>query len=281
MSARVLWHLSTLHNKFSLSYRNGLLQTSFDAASHLERHERKESDKNDPALHVVNEALLTNGHARLVNGALKLEDSPLDTDKQSVGKELSEFRLKNAADKPQSRTEPFDNKPDPYEFPHSPYEQQSSSQEDQPSKLPPLTYQEVGKCTENHLPVPSCQAELTRAPPASPLTKSPVRLNGCHNSTFSVSAASKSTTESASSSSTAPVQLQAQTSGLISEFYSHSRLHQISTWRNSFSEYVNELHSRRKAAGAHSFPGKGRLRKCVAQQDGQGRKARSFSCKSH
>lgn len=267
-----MWHLSTLRNKFSLSYRNGFLQTSFDAASLLERHELKESDKNDPALHVVNEALLTNGHARLVNGALKLEDSPLDTDKQSVGKELSEFRLKNAADKPQSRTEQFD-KPDPYEFPHSPYEQQSSSQEDQPSKLPPLTYQEVGKSTENHLPVPSCQAELTRAPPASPLTKSLIRLNGCHNSTFSVRTASKSTTESASSSSTAPVQLLAQTSGLISEFYSHSRLHQISTWRNSFSEYVNELHSRRKAAGAHSFPGKERLRK-QAQQDGQGRKGK-------
>lgn len=256
------------------------MQTSFDAASHLERRERKESDKNDPALHVGNEALLTNGHARLVNGALKLEDSPLDTDKLSVGKELSEFRLKNAADKPQSRTEQFDNKPDPYEFPHSPHEQQSSSQEDQPSE-PPLTYQEVGKSTENPLPVPSCQAELTRGPPASPLTKPPVRLNGCHNSTSSARAASTSTAESASSSSTAPVQLLAQTSGLISEYYSHSRLHQISTWRNSFSEYVNELHSRRKAAGAHSFPGKERLRKRVAQQDGQGWKGRSSSCKSH
>lgn len=223
---------------------------------------------------MVNEALLTNGHTCLVNGALKLEDSPLDTDKHSVGKELSEFRLKNAADKPQSRTEQFDNKPDPYEFPHSPYEQQSSSQEDQPSKLPPLTYQEVGQSPENHLPLPSCQAELTRALPAGPLTKAPIRLNGCHSSTFSASAASKSTTESASSSGTAPVQLLAQTSGLISEFYSHSRLHQISTWRNSFSEYVNELHSRRKAAGAHSFPGKERLRKQVAQQDGQGRKGK-------
>lgn len=250
------------------------MQTSFDAASHLERHELKEPDKNDPALHVMNEALLTNGHARLVNGALKLEDSPLDTDKQSVGKELSDFRLKNAADKPQSRTEQLDNKPDPYEFPHSPYEQQSGSQEDQPSKPPPLAYQELGKSTENHLPAPSCQAEFTRAAPASPLTRSPVRLNGCHNSTFSVSTASKSTAESASSSSAAPVQLLAQTSGLISEFYSHSRLHQISTWRNSFSEYVNELHSKRKAAGAHSFPGKERLRKHAAQQDGQGRKGK-------
>lgn len=242
--------------------------------SHLESDELEESGKNDPALHVVNEALLTNGHARLVNGALKLADSPLDTDKQSVGKELSEFRLKNAADKPQSRPEQLDNKLDPYEFPHSPYEQQSSSQEDQPSKLPPLADQEVGKSTENHVPVPTCQANSARAPPTSSLTKSPVRLNGCHTSTFSVSTASKSTAESASSSSTAPLQLLAQTSGLISEFYSHSRLHQISTWRNSFSEYVNDLHSRRKASRAHSFPGRERLRKRVAQQDGQGRKGK-------
>lgn len=255
------------------------MQTSFDAASHLERRELEECDRNDPALH-VNEALLTNGHARLVNGALKLEGSSLDTDRQSVGKELSEFRRKNAADKPPSRTEQFDSKLDPYEFPHSPlkeYEQQSSSQEDRPSTLPPPTYLKGGKSAENHRPDPSCHADSKCAPPSSSLSKSPIRLNGCHNSTFSVSA-SKSTAENASTASKAPVQLLAQTSGLISEFYSHSRLHQISTWRTSFSEYVNELHSRRKAAGAHSFAGKERLRKFVAQHDGQGRRGKVDVC---
>lgn len=244
--------------------------------SHLERSELEECGKDDPPLHVVNEALLTNGHACLVNGALKLGDSSSDTDETSVGKDLSEFSLKNAADKPQSRAEQFDTKLDPYEFPHSPlkeYEQHSSSKV-QRSKPPPPACQEAGKSTENHLLAPSCQAQLSHAPPSSSLTKSPVRLNGCHNSNFSPNTASKSTTENACK---APVQLLVQTSGLISEFYSHSRLHQISTWRSSFSEYVNELHSRRKAAGAHFFPGKERLRKFVAQQDGQGRRGKVVS----
>uniref|UniRef100_H3D8N4 DNA repair protein REV1 n=1 Tax=Tetraodon nigroviridis TaxID=99883 RepID=H3D8N4_TETNG len=200
--------------------RNGFLQTSLEVSSHLERSEPEECGKDDPPLHVVNEALLTNGHACLVNGALKPEDGSSDTDETSVGKDLSQSSLKNAADTPQSQ---FDAKLDPYEFPHSPLHS---------------------------------------------LTAPAVRLNGCHNSKLSPKTASKSTPENASK---APVQLLAQTSGLISEFYSHSRLHQISTWRNSFSEYVNELHSRRKAAGARSFPGKERLRKFGAHQEGQGR----------
>lgn len=246
-------------------------------ASHLERSELEECGKDDPPPHVVNEALLTNGHACLVNGALKLEDSSSETDETSVGKDLAEISLKNAADKPQSRAEHFDAKLDPYEFPHSPLKEceQHSSLKVQRSKPPPPAPQEAGKSSENHLPVPSCQAELSHAPPpSSSLTKSPARLNGCHNSRFSLNTASKSTPENDSSSFKAPGQALAQTSGLISEFYSHSRLHQISTWRSSFSEYVNELHSRRKAAGAHSFPGKERLRKFVGQQDGQGRQGR-------
>lgn len=239
-------------------------------SSHLERSEPEECGKDDPPLHVVNEALLTNGHACLVNGALKPEDGSSDTDETSVGKDLSQSSLKNAADTPQSQ---FDAKLDPYEFPHSPLQEdeQHSSLKVQPSKPPPPACQEAGRSRENHLPVPAGQAELSHALPSSSLTAPAVRLNGCHNSKLSPKTASKSTPENASK---APVQLLAQTSGLISEFYSHSRLHQISTWRNSFSEYVNELHSRRKAAGARSFPGKERLRKFGAQQEGQGRRGK-------
>lgn len=241
--------------------------------SHL-GSELEDCGKDDPPLPVVNEALLTNGHACLVNGALKLEDSSSDTDETSVGKDLSKFNLKNAADKPHSRAELFDTKLDPYEFPHSPLKEckQHSSLKVKRSKPPPPACQAAAKSTENDLSLPSCQAKLSHALPSSSQTKSPLRLNGCHNSKFSGKTPSKSTAESASWSCKAPVQLLAQTSGLISEFYSHSRLHQISTWRSSFSEYVNDLHSRRKAAGAHSFPGKERLRKFVAQQDDQGRR---------
>uniref|UniRef100_A0A8B9LR59 DNA repair protein REV1 n=1 Tax=Astyanax mexicanus TaxID=7994 RepID=A0A8B9LR59_ASTMX len=54
--------------------------------------------------------------------------------------------------------------------------------------------------------------------------------------------------------------------GIISEFFSHSRLHHISTWRNEFSEYVNTLQSRRRAAGGATFCGKERLKKIRASQ---------------
>uniref|UniRef100_A0A8C8D9V8 DNA repair protein REV1 n=1 Tax=Oncorhynchus tshawytscha TaxID=74940 RepID=A0A8C8D9V8_ONCTS len=51
-----------------------------------------------------------------------------------------------------------------------------------------------------------------------------------------------------------------KTGGIISEFYSHSRLHHISTWRSEFSEYVNMLQSRMRATGGATFPGRDRLR---------------------
>lgn len=219
--------------------------------SHLDRSDVEECGRAGPPLHVGQEALLTNGHARLVNGALKLEESSSDAGGASVGPDLCGFSQRKAAGKPQGCTE----QPDPYEFPHSPLreQEQSSSPGDQPSNPPPPSLQEAGTSAENHLPVPH------RA------LKSPLRVNGCHGST------SARPSERASRSGQAPGQLLEQTGGLISEFYSHSRLHQISTWRTSFSEYVNELHSRRKTAGA-SFPGKERLRKSAAQQDGQGRR---------
>uniref|UniRef100_A0A8C7WFN8 DNA repair protein REV1 n=1 Tax=Oncorhynchus mykiss TaxID=8022 RepID=A0A8C7WFN8_ONCMY len=53
----------------------------------------------------------------------------------------------------------------------------------------------------------------------------------------------------------------AKTGGIISEFYSHSRLHHISTWRSEFSEYVNTLQSRRRATGGATFPGRDRLKR--------------------
>uniref|UniRef100_A0A8C4HDS3 DNA repair protein REV1 n=1 Tax=Dicentrarchus labrax TaxID=13489 RepID=A0A8C4HDS3_DICLA len=205
---------------------HGLLQPSVHQKLHLPQ-------RKDPLPQVVKEAPLTNGHTHLVNGALKPEDlSP-----------------------------------------------QSSSQEahEQRPKPPPQTYQEAIKATENHLLLkqlqPSCPVdsnpEKTPLSPASrSLSHSPVRLNGSHHNAFSSDSASLTPTEksSSSSSSKSSVHLLAQTGDLISEFYSHSRLHQISTWRTGFSEYVNELHSKRRAVGGTSFSGKDRLRKSIAQR---------------
>ncbi|XP_070770929.1 DNA repair protein REV1 [Enoplosus armatus] len=268
---------------------NGLLQTSMDLMSHSKMNEMQECGKEDPFLQVVKEVPLTNGHTHLANGALKPEDLSPVTDGPSVDKEC---RVKSPEDKPPSSPVQFQTKPDPYEFPHSPPKQspvfleQSISQganEERP-KPPPPSYQEAIKATESHLLPkrlqPSCQVDSnTEKTPLSPasrcLSHSPIRLNGSHHNAFSSDSAFPNTTNvtakphpptEKSPSCKSSAQLLAQTGGLISEFYSHSRLHQISTWRSCFSEYVNELHSKRKAAGGASFPGKDRLRKSVAQR---------------
>uniref|UniRef100_A0AAQ5XEA0 DNA repair protein REV1 n=1 Tax=Amphiprion ocellaris TaxID=80972 RepID=A0AAQ5XEA0_AMPOC len=210
---------------------------------HSKINEMQECGKDHPRLagvsKVVKEAPLSNGHTHLVNGALKPDD------------------LSPATDQP-SRPKP-----------------------------PPPNYHEAAKASESHLlpKQPQTPNQLdkisnkTHPSPASlSLSYSSVRLNGSHHNAFSSDAASLSTTNTAatpdppagnssfSSSSKSSAQLLEQTGGLISEFYSHSRLHQISTWRTGFSEYVNELHSKRKVAGGACFAGKDRLRKLVAQR---------------
>ncbi|KAM9487515.1 DNA repair protein REV1 isoform 1-T1 [Clarias gariepinus] len=77
---------------------------------------------------------------------------------------------------------------------------------------------------------------------------SQVRLNGSHHITSNVTLTGKHTA-------------QGPETGIISEFFSRSRLHHISMWRNEFSEYVNTLQSRRRAAGGAVFPGKDKLKK--------------------
>ncbi|XP_056245777.1 DNA repair protein REV1 isoform X1 [Seriola aureovittata] len=283
---------------------NGLLQTSLDLMSHSKMSKMQECGKGDVFPQVVKEAPLTNGHTHLVNGALKPGDLSPVADQPSVDKELPECRVKSPEDKPRSPPVRFQTKHDPYEFPHSPPKQTDQSSvlleqfsspgaNERPKPLLP-TYQEAIKATETHLHPKQLQLSLqvdsnpekTPPSPASrSLSYSPIRLNGSHHNAFSSNPASINTTnvttkpdppsDKSSSSSKSSTQLLAQTGDLISEYYSHSRLHQISTWRNGFSEYVNELHSKRKAAGGASFPGKDRLRKSVVPRpsDSQGTSA--------
>uniref|UniRef100_UPI0037E7D015 DNA repair protein REV1 isoform X2 n=1 Tax=Semicossyphus pulcher TaxID=241346 RepID=UPI0037E7D015 len=260
---------------------NGSLLTSLDVMSHSKMNEMQESGNRDPLPQVVKEAPLTNGHSHFVNGALKPEDLSPVTDKPSVHTEL--------------RPVQFQTKPDPYEFPHSPPKhsnqsldvlEQSSSQEEgaNEQRPPPTTYQEAVKATETLLfpkqLQPSCEADPNpeKTPHSPSFSHSPIRLNGSHHNAFSSDSASLNKTNITAKldpptekSSSSSAQLLAQTGGLISEFYSHSRLHQISTWRSGFSEYVNELHNKRKTAGGVSFPGKDRLRKSLAQRSADGR----------
>ncbi|CAJ1079672.1 DNA repair protein REV1 isoform X2 [Xyrichtys novacula] len=271
---------------------NGSLQTSVDRMSHSKLNEMQECGKEDPLQRVVKETPLTNGHAHLHNSALKPEDLSPVTDPTSVDMEQPECRAKTPPG-------PYQTKPDPYEFPHSPPKlsdyspellEQSLSPGDNKQRHKPSTPTNQGAVNTHQLPkqpqspyqVDSNSEETPHS--STSFLHAPPRLNGSYHNAFSSHSTSLNTTNTTAKpdppsektpSSKSSAQLLAQTGGLISEYYSHSRLHQISTWRSGFSEYVNELHSKRKTAGGASFPGKDRLRKSLAQRmtDSQGTSA--------
>ncbi|XP_076016657.1 DNA repair protein REV1 [Genypterus blacodes] len=269
--------IQSTHRELHLKI-NGSLQNSLDPMSHSRTNNAHGCGSEDAQLE-VKDAPLTNGYTHLVNGALKSEDlAPGDKDP------LPHCILKSSENKPASppvrAPHSPKTKPDSYKFTPN-RNQQSSSQsarEQRPLNPPPPSYQTV----KTPDPQPTGQAasnpERTLLLPPSSLSHAPVRLNGSHHTASpsdpkaNSSSAGPEPVADKTSSSKSSSQLQAQTSGLISEFYSHSRFHQISTWRSGFSEYVNELHSRRRREGPTSFPGRDRLRKCVAQYpaDSQG-----------
>ncbi|XP_029967469.1 DNA repair protein REV1 [Salarias fasciatus] len=273
---------------------NGLLQTSVDIKSHSKMNEMQKCVKEDAcsprASKAVKAAALTNGHAHLVNGALKPEDRPSGREKPSGGKELHDCRVRGSQDKAQNPLQP-QAQLDPYEFPHSPPKPPDASSaalepsgsaaaaEQTPPPPPPACHQAPEPRPPSTDPQPRLQVDASSEKSllsAAPLSPSPVRLNGSHHKAFpsdpdpvspgSTARPHPPSDKSISSSSSSSAQLLEQTGGLISEFYSHSRLHQISTWRTGFSEYVNELNSKRKGAASACFPGRDRLRRCVAQR---------------
>lgn len=281
---------------------NGLLQTSLDIKSHSKMNEMHECGKEDACpTRVPKAAPLTNGHTHPVNGALKPEDRSPVREKPS-DRDPRECKVKSSPDKPQSPPPQLQTQPDPYEFPHSPPKQSDASPssleppgsraaDEQTPKPPPSTCHEASKAAETHplpkTPPPLLQVATTTEKTPFSATHSPVRLNGSHHKAFSSDPAPVTTGHTAkpdpptdksissssslsSPSSKSSAQLLEQTGGLISEFYSHSRLHQISTWRTGFSEYVNELNSKRKGAASACFPGRDKLRKSVAQRSADG-----------
>lgn len=214
---------------------------------------------------VVTDPPLTNGHPHLLNGALNPEDLSFASDDLFVDEELSECTVKSLGDKP-----------DPYEFPNSPPKQRRQADNGQRPKLP-LGYdaevQLFQKQPPSSLQLDSNSDKSPISPAPHSFSHCPVRLNGSQYNASLHNTAHKPDPATDESSPSKAAHLLAQTGDLISEYYSHSRLHQISTWRTGFSEYVNELHSKRKAAEGACFPGKERLRKHVALHatDSQGR----------
>nr|XP_009932873.1 PREDICTED: DNA repair protein REV1 isoform X2 [Opisthocomus hoazin] len=86
------------------------------------------------------------------------------------------------------------------------------------------------------------------------------KMNGAHHSTLQGPSSTKSTSvPTPSKAASLPVSKPSDCS-FISDFYSHSRLHHISTWKCELTEFVNSL--QRKNSGV--FPGREKLKKWKA-----------------
>ncbi|XP_028981716.2 DNA repair protein REV1 isoform X3 [Esox lucius] len=207
---------------------------------------------------------VTNGFALPVNGALK----PLDLSPTWPHPPSSNL------DAPKHLYSPPRGPSSPTISHHRNHLQPTNEQRPKP---PPPTYQEATAASASrplNLPPPkSCQSdsppEKPHTPPDLNTSPSSVRLNGSHHNAFPPHPGVMETNSLSAnpvSSNSAPSDsdhqsAKAKTGGIISEYYSHSRLHHISTWRNEFSEYVNTLQSSRRATGGANFPGRDRLRR--------------------
>uniref|UniRef100_A0A1A8E4X0 DNA repair protein REV1 n=1 Tax=Nothobranchius kadleci TaxID=1051664 RepID=A0A1A8E4X0_NOTKA len=124
---------------------NGRLQTSVDNTSHSKINKLQECTEDDFCSFGVNEAPLTNGHAHLVNGALKSGDLSSGTDPNyRIG---SKSKVQRSTDKPQSPLK--QNKCDPYEFPPSPPKLDASPDG---HRTPPPACPESPKANKTQLP---------------------------------------------------------------------------------------------------------------------------------
>nr|XP_056717743.1 DNA repair protein REV1 isoform X2 [Euleptes europaea] len=90
-----------------------------------------------------------------------------------------------------------------------------------------------------------------------------IKINGAHHSTVQGPSSTKSTISVPAPSKAVSSPLsKSSNSNFISDFYSHSRLHHISTWKCEFTEFVNTL--QRQNSGI--FPGREKLKKLKAGQ---------------
>ncbi|XP_035248430.1 DNA repair protein REV1 [Anguilla anguilla] len=202
------------------------------------------------------EGPLTNGHAHPANGALKPLDLALHPGRDALGKPLPPPsdcpQTPPAQDgRPMVQPRPLQSPPAPNPAPH--HKPCSSSSASPAPALLPSANQKAAAIAK---PCPQTP------PPQSPGSEKPlplcgrVRLNGTHYASPATPTAGPAPPDSPGKHVAPPTPASA-----ISEYYSHSRLHHISTWRNEFSEFVNSLQQRRRAKGGAVFPGKERLRR--------------------
>ncbi|KFV62663.1 DNA repair protein REV1 [Dryobates pubescens] len=86
------------------------------------------------------------------------------------------------------------------------------------------------------------------------------KINGAHHSTVQRPSSTKSTSVPTPSKAASLPMSKPSDCSFISEFYSHSRLHHISTWKCELTEFVNSLQKKNNGV----FPGREKLKKWKA-----------------
>ncbi|XP_062065936.1 DNA repair protein REV1 isoform X4 [Lepus europaeus] len=170
-----------------------------------------------------------NGHTHSSNGALKTQDCsvPLGS---SVARRLSADSGREKAAE-QSSTDCQDCTPPP-----------------PPPPPPPPQSTRGADALQNPHRTSSLSSSL----------HSNIKINGAHHSTVQGPSSTKSTSVVPTGSKAAPsVPSKPSDCNFISDFYSHSRLHHIATWKCELTEFVNML--QRQSSGI--FPGREKLKK--------------------
>ncbi|XP_068124307.1 DNA repair protein REV1 [Hyperolius riggenbachi] len=131
-----------------------------------------------------------------------------------------------------------------------------SLQQEKPSTGTKDCTLEQSQPNSGHSDVP-CDPHRTALNSASPsYLHNNNRLNGAHHSLQGPSS-TKSTTLHLPTKAASPQLPKTADSNFISDFYSHSRLHHISTWKCEFTEFVRDLQSQSNG----TFSGRERLKK--------------------
>lgn len=179
--------------------------------------------KQNGVMHPRDTAVIFNGHAHSSNGALKTQDCLVPVD-HSVASRLS----------------------------------LDSTQEEKRAEKSSADFRD---CTRQHLQHSTTNADTLCSPhrtsSLSPSLHSNTKINGAHHSTVQGPSSTKSTSALTLSKVAPSVPSTPSDCSFISDFYSRSRLHHISTWKCELTEFVSALQRQRSGV----FPGREKLKK--------------------
>ncbi|XP_040585201.1 DNA repair protein REV1 isoform X2 [Mesocricetus auratus] len=179
--------------------------------------------KQNGVLHLRDTSVIFNGQTHSSNGALKTQDSLVPVG-NSVASRLS---LDSALEEKRAEKSNTD--------------------------FRDCTVQQLQQSTRNT----DALRNPHRTNSLSPSLHSNIKINGAHHSTVQGPSSTKSTSVVTLSKVAPSVPSKPSDCNFISDFYSHSRLHHISTWKCELTEFVNTL--QRQSSGI--FPGREKLKK--------------------